>query len=89
MKPSELRERLNLSRAEWARALNINIATVKRWEDDDADPGGLAAEVMRAVNNALAEGADAARIGRLLSLGIGSLLYYSLVDPKILLDPKA
>ena len=79
MKSQALRERLGLSRAEWARALNVNERTVARWEEDGADPGGIASEVMRGIDNALAEGADAVRVGRRVSLGIGSLLFQELI----------
>ena len=74
MKSADLRTRLGLSRAEWARALNVGIITVKRWEDEDTDPGGIAAAVMLGISAALEEGADPKRVGRIMSLGIGSLL---------------
>jgi transcriptional regulator with XRE-family HTH domain len=79
VKSKTLRERLGLSRADWARALNVNERTVSRWEEDGTDPGGLASEVMRGISNALEEGADAARVGRLVSLGVSSLLFYGIV----------
>lgn len=78
MKPRAIRERIGLSRSEWARALNVNERTVARWEDEGADPGGLATEVMRGVSSALEEGCDPKQIGRLLSLGIASVLFYEL-----------
>lgn len=80
MKPAALRELLGLSRADWARALSVNAITVKRWEDEDADPGGLASEVMRGITAALEDGAEPSRVGRLVSLGIGSLLCYGIIN---------
>jgi DNA-binding XRE family transcriptional regulator len=78
MKSATLRERLGLTRAEWARALNVNERTVVRWEEDETDPGGLASEVMRGIQIAIDQGVDAKEAGRLISLGIGSLLFYGL-----------
>jgi len=78
MNSAALRERLGLTRAEWARALNVHERTVARWEEDDTDPGGLAGEVMRGVAFAIDHGLDAKEVGRLVSLGIGSLLFYAL-----------
>lgn len=75
---ASLRKKLGLSRADWARALNVNERTVMRWENDGDDPSGLAATVLRAISNALAEGADPAHVGRLVSMGIGALIYYGL-----------
>lgn len=79
MKSSDLRERIGLSRAEWARALNVNERTVARWEEDGVDPGGLAAEVMRGISSALEEGAEPIRVGRMVGLGVGSLLFHELM----------
>jgi transcriptional regulator with XRE-family HTH domain len=74
-----IREKLGLTRAEWARALGVHERTVMRWENDHTDPGGLAGEVMRGIAGALEEGAPPDRVGRLVSLGIGSLLFYELM----------
>lgn len=74
-----VRERIGLSREEWARALNVNTRTVTRWEDEGIDPGGLAAEVMRGIAGALDEGADPVRVGRIVGLGIGSLVFTELL----------
>jgi DNA-binding XRE family transcriptional regulator len=79
VKSKELRERLGLSRSEWARALNVNDRTIQRWEDDGVDPGGLANEVMRGIHNAIEEGVDPKRVGRLISLGVGSVLFTELL----------
>jgi hypothetical protein len=77
--PRVLREQLSLSRVEWARALNTNERTIERWENG-SEPSGLAAEVMRGIQNALDEGADPARVGRLVGMGIGALIYYGLTN---------
>lgn len=76
---AELRERLGLSQAEWARALGVNPITVKRWEEGGADPGGIAAEVMLGLVAALDEGRDPVRVGQIVRLGgIRSLICYGL-----------
>ncbi len=80
MKSAALRERLGLSRSEWARALNVGVITVKRWEDEGTDPGGLATEVMRGILTALEDGAEPVHVGRIVSMGIGSLLCYGIIE---------
>jgi hypothetical protein len=72
--PASIRKKLGLSRVDWARALNVNERTVMRWEANGDEPGGLAAGVMRGIEDALEEGAEPARVGRLLSVGVGSLV---------------
>ena len=67
-----------MSRAEFARALNVNERTVERWESG-AVPGGLAAEVIKGIQHALAEDDNHARIARRIAFGIGSLLYDGLI----------
>jgi DNA-binding XRE family transcriptional regulator len=79
VKSRELREKIGLSRTEWAHALNITVRTVERWEDESHEPTGIAVEVMRGIADALAEPrADPARIGRAVSRGIASLLFHVL-----------
>lgn len=80
MNSAEIRAALGLSRSEWAHALNVAERTVMRWEDEGAEPTGLAAEVMRGIGSALEEGCDAARVGRLIGMGIGSFIYYGLTN---------
>ncbi len=78
LRPGIVRETLGLSRAEWARALNVNVATVRRWEDAGADPGGLAVAVLRGITAALDDGADPTRVARVVSMGISSVLCYGI-----------
>lgn len=79
MTSRELRERIGLSRADWARALNVQEVTVKRWEDHGIEPGGSAEEIMRGIEAALEE-IPPARVGALVALGgIRSLICYALV----------
>lgn len=80
IRPAVIRERLGLTRSELARALGVHERTVTRWEDGGIEPNGLVAEVMRGIDNALEEGADPHRVARLVGLGIGSLLCYSLLN---------
>ena len=77
-----IRQKLGLSRSDWARALRVNERTVARWEDGNVDPGGLALEVMRGIASALEEGVDAKRASRMVSLGIGSLLFSGLMSQR-------
>ena len=53
--PREIRTRLRLSRAEFARFFGVSEATVTRWESDEAvsEPSGLQAILLRAVMDAL------------------------------------
>lgn len=73
-----LRERLGLDRSQWARVLGVNHRTVARWEDEADQPSGVAAEVIRGITMALEDGADAERVGRRVSLGLGALLHDAL-----------
>lgn len=84
LKSQVIRSQLGLTRADWARALGVAERTVVRWEDEGADPGGIACEVMRGIANALEAGEDPARMGRRVGMGIGSLVYMGLTT-----HPKA
>ena len=75
-----LRELLGLSRSDWARALNVQEITVRRWEEQNMSPGGLAEEIMRGIAAALEDGIDPAKVGALVNLGgIRSLVCYAIV----------
>lgn len=75
MTSREVRETLGLTRIEWARALNVNERTISRWEDLGVDPGGLVTVVIKGIDRALAEGADPAKVSRIVGMGIGPLVY--------------
>ncbi len=78
--PIELRERLGLSRSDWARALNVQEKTVMRWEETGTLPGGLAEEIMCGLVTAIDDGVDPRKVGSLVNLGgIRSLICYALV----------
>jgi hypothetical protein len=77
-KSESIRTRIGLTRQEWARALNVNDRTVARWEEEEADPGGLASDVIRGIERALDDGADPKRTGNLVLFGIGTLVFYEL-----------
>jgi transcriptional regulator with XRE-family HTH domain len=81
--PASLRKKLGLSRVDWARALNVNERTVMRWENEGDAPGGLAAAVLRGIEGALAEGAEPARVGRLVGMGIHALVYRGLTEKEV------
>jgi len=79
LQPGAIRELLGLSRSDWARALNVSVATVRRWEDDGQDPGGVTIAVLRGISEALDDGADPTRVGRALNMGVGTLLYNGII----------
>lgn len=80
MTPEQLRKRLGLDRSEWARALHVHERTVLRWEDESAEPQGLAAEVMRSIVNAIQDGADPRHVARMVRGGIGYLVFQGLIQ---------
>jgi DNA-binding transcriptional regulator YiaG len=53
----ELRQRLRLSRAEFARFLGVSEATIVRWESNDtvSEPRGLQAVLLRVISDAAAQ----------------------------------
>jgi len=71
----ELRTSLKLSQASFARALNIAVFTVGRWENGRSKPTGLQAEVLRGLRSVVARVSERApMIGEKLQQGIGNLL---------------
>lgn len=88
MSPEQLRRRLGMSRGELARALGVSERTIARWEDGVA-PQGLAAEVMRAIENALLDGAEPKHVAWVIGSGIGSLVHHVLVRPRLSANKKA
>lgn len=80
MSPEQLRKRLGMSRGELARALGVTERTISRWEEGTA-PQGLAAEVMRAIENAILDGAEPKRVAWTISSGIGSIVHHVLIRP--------
>lgn len=71
-----------LSVDDLARALSVSNATLLRWMD--AEPSGLAAEVLRGLHRTALEvaGDDQRRriIGGRIALGIGAVIHYGLVN---------
>ena len=81
MNSREVRERLGMSRGEFARCLGVAEPTVFRWEKKEGSvPKGLASEVLNAIDNALAFGVDGKDIGRRLRLGIAALIYFGITS---------
>jgi hypothetical protein len=79
VKPGPLRRRLGFSCSEWSRILGVHERTVRRWEDEDVDPGGVADAVMRGIGNALDDGAELASVKRqLVDGGVSLLICHSL-----------
>lgn len=83
MNPKELRERLGLSRADWARALGVGERTIMRWENEGYKPQGLFWEILRGIDNALMRGADPKLVGRKIAMGIGSLIFLGLTGSEM------
>jgi transcriptional regulator with XRE-family HTH domain len=75
----KLRKKLGLSQYQLAHALNVNARTVVRWEEG-SEPKGLSASILYGIQNALEKGADPKQVGQRLSLGVGALLYYGLME---------
>lgn len=76
---AKLRKRLGLEQSDWARALNVSLMTVKRWEEQGIKPSGLADDVIRGIANAIEDGADPKSVGRTVRMGIGALICYGLL----------
>jgi len=76
---AKLRKRLGLEQSDWARALNVSLMTVKRWEEQGIKPSGLAADVIRGIWCAIEDGADPKSVGRTVRMGIGALICYGLL----------
>ena len=80
----EIRNVLNLSQRELARALNVAPLTVGRWESGESSPTGLQIEVLQALHNTVLEVSSqhdeqrSEMIRGLVVLGIGALIFYLL-----------
>jgi predicted transcriptional regulator len=70
----QLRERLGYDQRDWARILGVSTRTVERW-DDGVAPAGLANEVFRGIEHALADGVELDVIRRRLSLGLATFIH--------------
>ncbi len=77
-----IRHTFGLSQRDLAKALNVAPYTVARWEGGGNEPAGLQEEVLRALHRTAVETAPrtdaAAKLGGLISLGIGALIFYLL-----------
>lgn len=78
LSPKKLREQLGLSPDEMARALGVTAITIARWEAGSVVPQGIAQEVLRGIEQAVAEGGDARRIAGKLALGVAAVIYHQL-----------
>jgi len=73
MNPEDLRKALDLTRAQFARALGVSERTVARWEEGTVVPLGLAAEIIAGITDAIDKGIDPHRVGIVLTNGIRRL----------------
>lgn len=86
MGPAEInfiRQTFGLSQRDLAKALNVAPFTVARWEIGSNEPTGLQEEVLRALHQTAVETAQrsddsATKVGALVALGIGALIFYLL-----------
>src|SRR5258708_5766440 len=91
MGPSEIafiRQTFRLSQRDLAKALSMAPYTVARWEAGGNEPTGLQEEVLRALHRTAVETASrtddsAAKMGGLIALGIGALIFYLLTRDEL------
>ena len=81
----EIREHMRMSRAEFARLLNVDARSVYRWENGESVPSGSAESVLLGVRQALSTRNDKvtkalAVIGGLAALGGLGLLINKLIE---------
>jgi len=55
-----LRELLDMTEHEFARFLNVNVRSVRRWEKNDAAPAGTTLVVLRGLREAIDSSDDSA-----------------------------
>lgn len=77
-----LRQAFGLKRNVFARALNVNTATIDRWENGTSKPKGLATVVLQALQSVAERAPDARLLGGQLSLGIGALVAAALDESR-------
>lgn len=82
---AEIREKLALSRPEFAKLLGVDVRTVYRWESGDSVPSGSAEAVLAGVNQALVSRSDKAAsalsaIGAMAAAGGLAFLIYKLIE---------
>ena len=51
IKVKEVRSATGLSQAKFARMIDVQVATLRNWEQDRRDPTGLAKALLRAIHN--------------------------------------
>jgi transcriptional regulator with XRE-family HTH domain len=79
-----IRQTLNLSQRDLARALGVAQVTVSRWETSEHEPTGLQLEVLRALHQSALtvqnDGTKRAIVAGLVGMGIGALLFLALTE---------
>ncbi len=78
-----IRQTFGLSQRDLGKALNVAPYTLTRWEGGWNKPTGLQEEVLRALHRTAVEMVprtddSAAKMGGLIALGIGALIFYLL-----------
>ena len=89
MKPQDvklIRDTFNFSKRDLAKALNVAVFTVTRWESGGTIPSGLQEEVLRALHQTAIyvlrkkDDAMTEMISGKISLGIGALIFYLITE---------
>ena len=80
--PRALREALGFDVRRWARVLNVNPQTIERWDSGVTAPVGLAADILRALDQCLNDGVPADTIRGSISLGLGAFIATELLAQK-------
>lgn len=80
MSVADLIDKLGMTRAEFAKSLNITDRTVYRWVSGESEPQGLASEVVNALELALQEGVSPERIRSKIRLGLAAFLYFTITS---------
>jgi transcriptional regulator with XRE-family HTH domain len=85
-----LREAMGLTPTELAKALNIAVFTVRRWETGQNEPTGLQSEVLQALRSVVGRMPIRARdVGDQLRLGLGAMIFQLLTVSMERIDAAA
>ena len=82
---AQMRDRLGLSRAEFARLLGVDARTVYRWEAGESSPTGPAEAVLLGIDQALKAPSDGltsalSAIGAMAAIGGLGFMIYKLIE---------
>ena len=80
-----VRQRLKLSRPDFARLLGVDLRTIYRWENGESEPSGPGEAVLNGIRQALQEQPDGltaglAVLGGMAAMGGLGFLVYKLIE---------